>query len=125
MQFFHTRAWWQDYYYPSLTSGAAEGGGGAAAAPKPFYLAPVKRYYYWTPKALVKESEKTRVEGGGRKKRGHRGALGERTSPFLSFWYCGLGEMQREVVAIRGLMKDSRCELVMNTSKLPPVLKAV
>ena len=104
-----------------MTAGADEGGG---SAPAPFYLAPVKRYYYWTPKALVKESAQVRVEEGGRKKRGHRGPLGERTSPFLSFWYCALGGVQKDVVGTRGLMKDSRCDIVMSTNKLPAVLKA-
>ena len=64
----------------------------------PFYVAPSKRYYYWTPKALAA----SRRRGIGKnsdpdatstkRKRGHVGRLGERTSPFPSFWYCGLGE---------------------------------
>ena len=65
----------------------------------PFYVAPSKRYYYWTPKALA--SSRRRGLGGDdiisaaerkKRKRGHVGRLGERTSPFPSFWYCGLGE---------------------------------
>ena len=65
----------------------------------PFYVAPNKRYYYWTPKALA--TSRRRGQGGEdedaegvkrKRKRGHVGRLGERTSPFPSFWYCGLGE---------------------------------
>ena len=63
----------------------------------PFYVAPSKRYYYWTPKALA--SSRRRGKAGEdedaerkKKKKGHVGRLGERTSPFPSFWYCGLGE---------------------------------
>ena len=66
----------------------------------PFYVAPSKRYYYWTPKSLA--SSRRRGRGGDdasssaaerkKRKRGHVGRLGERTSPFPSFWYCGLGE---------------------------------
>ena len=42
-----------------------------------YYMAPRKRYYYWTPKVLK------------RSKHTHSGKLGERTSPFISVWYCG------------------------------------
>lgn len=52
-----------------------------------FYLVPLKRYYYWTPKGRRKD-----IAGGGAKKHTHghtNAALGARTSPFVSFWYCG------------------------------------
>jgi hypothetical protein len=61
----------------------------------PFYVAPSKRYYYWTPKSLAtsRRNAKTDPDAEAKKrKRGHVGRLGERTSPFPSFWYCGLGE---------------------------------
>jgi hypothetical protein len=43
----------------------------------PLFVCPLKRYNYWTPKAM-------RV---GDKVLAHSSALGTRTSPFLSFWY--------------------------------------
>lgn len=58
----------------------------------PFYVAPFKRYYYWTPKALAAERKNRVTADGKKKKKGHVGRLGERTSPFPSFWYCGLGD---------------------------------
>ena len=58
----------------------------------PFYVAPFKRYYYWTPKALAAERRNKVQNDGKKKKKGHVGRLGERTSPFPSFWYCGLGD---------------------------------
>jgi len=45
-----------------------------AAGAKPFYIVPSKRYTYYVP-------------GGVRSKREVP------TSPFLSFWYCGLGQL--------------------------------
>ena len=61
----------------------------------PFYVAPSKRYYYWTPKALATSRRRAKTDPDAeakKRKRGHVGRLGERTSPFPSFWYCGLGE---------------------------------
>jgi hypothetical protein len=79
------------------------GGGKSRAQILPFYVAPKKRYYYWTPKALVKARAANKGENEesakARRKRTHIGALGERTSPFLSFWYCCFGEKQRDVLA--------------------------
>ena len=79
------------------------GGGKSRAQILPFYVAPKKRYYYWTPKALVKARAANKGENEesakARRKRTHVGALGERTSPFLSFWYCCFGEKQRDVLA--------------------------
>jgi len=59
----------------------------AVAAELPFYLAPRKRYHYWTPKG-----RRTDVVAGGAKAKTHghtNAALGARTSPFVSFWYGG------------------------------------
>jgi len=79
------------------------GGGKGRAQVLPFYIAPKKRYYYWTPKAMVKaraaNKSQTEESAKARRKRTHMGALGERTSPFLSFWYCCFGERQREALA--------------------------
>ena len=78
------------------------GGGAARAQILPFYIAPKKRYYYWTPKAMVKARAakgQSEESAKARRKRTHIGALGERTSPFLSFWYCCFGSMQRDVLA--------------------------
>lgn len=43
------------------------------------YLWPARRYVYWTPQGLRQ------------KKQAHASAAGNRTSPFPSFWYLGLG----------------------------------
>lgn len=78
----------KDYYYASLGQPPpsqlpppdAEGSGA-------FYLAPRKRYHYWTPKG-----RRADISSGGAKAKTHghtNAALGSRTSPFVSFWYCG------------------------------------
>ena len=59
----------------------------AVAAEQPFYVAPRKRYHYWTPKG-----RRADVAAGGAKAKTHghtNAALGARTSPFVSFWYGG------------------------------------
>lgn len=69
------------YSKPSFRP-ALEGGCGES-----FYLVPIKRYYYWTPKGRRRD-----ITGDGAKKHTHghtNAALGARTSPFVSFWYCG------------------------------------
>jgi len=69
--------------------------GGGRRQTLPFYVAPVKRYYYWTPKPLIaarKAQQGVETSGKTRRKKSHVGRLGERTSPFLSFWYCGMGD---------------------------------
>ena len=48
---------------------------------------PRKRYPYWTPRG-----RRADVASGGEKAKSHghtNAALGVRTSPFVSFWYCG------------------------------------
>lgn len=118
----------KDYYLPALLTGGTRGKEKAKALAQaakarddsesdemkihssdgnraqilPFYVAPKKRYYYWTPKAMIKaRAAKSGMEESvkARRKRTHIGALGERTSPFLSFWYCCFGKMQRDVLA--------------------------
>ena len=67
----------------------------------PFYIAPTKRYYYFTPKPLAKLRNKNIAENGIEKKRRvHVGRRGERTSPFLSLWICGFGEDQVETLRL-------------------------
>ena len=75
------------------------------------FLAPPKRYVYWTPKAL----------GAGR--HSNSGPLGVRTSPFASFWYVHLGRHHgeflewwaREQAAAGG----HRCTLARTPAELP------
>ncbi|CAJ1366208.1 unnamed protein product, partial [Effrenium voratum] len=45
------------------------------------YLCPRKRYFYWTPKGL---------RDRGKVQSQHAGSAGNRTSPFVSFWYLDL-----------------------------------
>jgi len=68
----------KDYYRPILNS--------AQPPHKPFYVCPRRRYLYWTPAGLRN------------KKQSHSSAQGNRTSPFISFWYCHLGKYQDEFV---------------------------
>ena len=79
----------------SRTKKIATRDGGSRRQTLPFYVAPVKRYYYWTPKPLIaarKAQQGVELGGKTRRKKSHVGRLGERTSPFLSFWYCGMGD---------------------------------
>lgn len=100
-----------------------------AAGAKPFYIVPPKRYTYYVP-------------GGVRSKREVP------TSPFLSFWYCGLGQLtapfikwwrkaelgddreaaavkkKKEAVAASGLQLPPGTILVGQTSKLPHRMRA-
>ena len=83
--------------------GVAPVGGASRRQTLPFYVCPAKRYYYWTPKALLaarRAAAGTLDESGKAHRRKHHiGRLGERTSPFLSFWYCGMGdELQPETL---------------------------
>ena len=51
------------------------------------FVVPRKRYPYWTPRG-----RRADVASGGEKAKTHghtNAALGVRTSPFVSFWYCG------------------------------------
>lgn len=66
----------KDYYEPAL--------GGASRANAMLYLYPHKRYMYWTPKGL---RDRAKVQSQ------HSGAGGNRTSPFVSFWYLDLAPL--------------------------------
>mmetsp|Transcript_65585 Transcript_65585/g.128720 ORF Transcript_65585/g.128720 Transcript_65585/m.128720 type:complete len:431 (+) Transcript_65585:137-1429(+) len=69
----------------------------------PMYVCPYKRYHYWTPKAM---------RPGG-KTQGHANAtLGNRTSPFISFWYVDTEPL------------ISRKRFLRHCSKLPPTIPA-
>lgn len=85
------------------------------------YVAPRKRYYYWTPKALK------------RAKHTHSGPMGERTSPFISFWYIGPGGFQDAIVRQWGKVggrretsgasketSEKHATLCLSTARLPP-----
>jgi len=62
------------YYEPAL-------GGTERARAAMLYLCPRKRYAYWTPKGLRKDDKVQKH---------HKGAGGNRTSPFISFWFVNL-----------------------------------
>jgi len=50
------------------------------------YLAPKKRYSFWTPRRLLSESALARSKSG----HSHiKGGLGVRSSPFVSMWHLG------------------------------------
>ena len=79
----------KDYYYSSLGQSppSVHEPSPSAAGTGAFYIAPRKRYHYWTPKG-----RRADVSSGGAKAKTHghtNAALGARTSPFVSFWYCG------------------------------------
>ena len=59
-------------------SGGGSGGGGSGSM---LYLYPRKRYSYWTP---------TGMRADDKVQKQHKGAGGNRTSPFVSFWYVDL-----------------------------------
>eukprot|EP00929_Paragymnodinium_shiwhaense_P059114 TRINITY_DN29590_c0_g1_i1.p1 TRINITY_DN29590_c0_g1~~TRINITY_DN29590_c0_g1_i1.p1 ORF type:complete len:457 (-),score=136.86 TRINITY_DN29590_c0_g1_i1:402-1772(-) len=74
----------KDYYEEAL--------GGRSKAKSLLYLCPRKRYNYWTPKGL-RDSEKVQSQ--------HAGAGGNRTSPFVSFWYMDLAPALPSKEALR------------------------
>jgi len=49
----------------------------------PFYMVPLVRYWYWPPSWAA-------ASGTSRGR--------EKTSPFSSFWYCGLGEKRVDAI---------------------------
>eukprot|EP00435_Cladocopium_sp_Y103_P038152 s3009_g10.t1 len=74
----------KDFYEEAL--------GGVAMAKKVLYLCPRKRYFYWTPKGLRKR---------GKVQTQHAGAGGNRTSPFISFWFLDLAPL----IAAKALLR--------------------
>jgi len=54
-----------------------------SAADRPFYLVPLVRYWYWPPQWAA-------AEGTSRGR--------EKTSPFLSFWYCGVPTHREQLI---------------------------
>jgi hypothetical protein len=100
---------------PRLCNGATNDSGGGG-----FYL-----------QALVKDSARARLGddphvSGQKKKRTHRGPLGERTSPFLSFWYCGVGAHEGGVLSRPdAILKDNTCMLAKTPKQLPSILQAM
>lgn len=99
-------------YYDS----AGPGGSTAAKASghEAFYIVPRKRYNYWTPRG-----RRSDVAAGGAKAKTHghtNAALGVRTSPFVSFWYCG-GAFPAAVR--RELEPPEGCRLCHSKAELP------
>ena len=80
---------------------------------------------------MVKDSARARLgddpdASGQKKKRTHRGPLGERTSPFLSFWYCGMGLHQGCVLSRPdAILKETTCMLATTPKQLPSILQAM
>jgi hypothetical protein len=73
------------------------------------YWWPRKRYVYWTPQGLRD------------KKQAHASAAGNRTSPFPSFWYLGLGPHRAAAAAaLQGLRGGPACGLSFSVGELPP-----
>ena len=109
----------KDYYYPSLGQPppSQHGPPPTADGSDAFYLAPRKRYHYWTPKG-----RRADVSAGGAKAKTHghtSAALGARTSPFVSFWYCGgIKPKLRKRLAARPL--PDGCALCWGVNALPP-----
>ena len=88
-----------------------EGGSGIV------FVYPPKRYMYWTPHGL---RDKSKVQS-------HSSALGSRTSPFVSFWYCSFGTEHEENVLSRttGPTKRLRSAFIVEdlpTSVRPPTV---
>ena len=89
----------------------------------PFYIAPTKRYYYFTPKPLAKLRNKNIDENGiEKKRRGHVGRRGERTSPFLSLWICGFGDDQIEALRMHKKLRREQVKhyvVARNPKEIP------
>jgi hypothetical protein len=99
----------KEYYLPSLMSSRPE----AAAPLQPFYVVPRKRYNYWTPKG-----RRADISSGGVKAKTHghtNAALGARTSPFISFWYCG----GLPKALLKSTCAPDGCVLCWNSRQLP------
>lgn len=71
------------------------------------YMYPTRRYVYWTPKGLRT------------KEQNHSSALGTRTSPFVSFWYLHLGELDKAAFVV-----PDNCHLVDSLTLLPTGVRA-
>jgi len=129
------------YFVPALLSGGAQGAEERENALKdkdekeemnmhkkrgqvlPFYIAPTKRYYYFTPKPLAKLRNKNIAENGiEKKRRGHVGRRGERTSPFLSLWICGFGDDQMEALRLHKKLRKEQVKhyvVARNPKEIP------
>ncbi|KAK3288692.1 hypothetical protein CYMTET_3839 [Cymbomonas tetramitiformis] len=119
------------YYVPTVTREAEQP---HDPVPEPFFIYPTKRYCYWIPKPLIKvvASARSRQHEDGaqfRKKRTHKGPLGERTSPFISMWFCGLGSQQRSIAQWfqkqkRGGYGAKPCMIALTAKQLPPLFQS-
>jgi hypothetical protein len=91
--------------------------GKGAAARGVFFLAPRKRYHYWTPRG-----RRADIASGGAKAKTHghtNAALGVRTSPFVSFW--AGGGFPAEV--LEGLRPPEGCMLAWGLDGLPAAIR--
>ena len=86
---------------------SGEGGSGIV------FVYPPKRYMYWTPHGL---RDKSKVQS-------HSSALGSRTSPFVSFWYCSFGTEHEENVLTRTTGPTKRLRSAFILEDLPPSVK--
>lgn len=105
----------KEYFYSSLQ--VRPGHSTSASSSSPFYIAPRKRYNYWTPRGRRED-----ITTGGAKSKTHghtNAALGVRTSPFVSFWYCGgIGAKIRKQI-----LPPDGCLLCWSVDNLPPAVK--
>lgn len=69
-------------------------------AAAPFYIAPLERYYYYSPKGLAISSANGKVRKSGEIK----------TSPFLSFWYLGGFGVDGTDTAVRDWRRAAQAE---------------
>ena len=86
---------------------SSEGGSGIV------FVYPPKRYMYWTPHGL---RDKAKVQS-------HSSALGSRTSPFVSFWYCSFGTKHEENVLTRTTGPTKRLRSAFIVEDLPASVK--
>lgn len=79
-----------------------------------YYVYPFKRYVYWSPRGLRKKLQN------------HASALGNRTSPFVSFWYIHLGPFHRDGKLwpwFTAQAQGKGCATVACTEDLPSAVK--
>jgi len=111
-------------YFAQMHAGGGRGGGkgargGGASGSKVFFLAPRKRYHYWTPRG-----RRTDLASGGSKAKTHghtNAALGARTSPYISFW-AGGGFPEALLSSLR---PPEGCMLAWSLSGLPSGMRDV
>lgn len=107
----------KDYFRPSLVQQSPtrpHHGQSESSKSAPFFVVPRKRYHYWTPRG-----RRADISSGGAKAKTHghtNAALGIRTSPYVSFWYCG-GISPK---TLRKFAVPKACMLCYDVPSLPP-----